>query len=177
MGLLVRMLERQKWEKDAIAQHGHTKTPADTITSDLKTSSNTLSLWKVEDSTAVLKGVLALAVVRNSITRLDIMIFEEQELIESGLDIKNTPENGHTPLEHFNDNHFDLVGMDYEKLGKLSGLIINNIGNASKCIRYDKAKIGDILYNGYINGDFLLEELNERLQKDLEKIIKKKQNV
>jgi hypothetical protein len=169
MGLLVRMLEKQKWEKIDLVQMGHTKTPADTITTDLKTSSNTLSLWRIEDDTEILKSVLALAVMRNKITRLDVMIFDETELIESGLEIQNTPENGDTPYEEFNQNHFDIIQMDYEKLGHLSELMIRKLKDDSKCIRYNKAKISEILYNGLVDGNYLFEALSESLQVDLKK--------
>jgi hypothetical protein len=175
MGLLVRMLEKQKWEKVNLIELGHIKTPADTITSDLKTASNTLSLWLVENMKDIPKGVLALAVSRNKITRLDVMIFEDHELTEKGLLFKNTPENGHCPIEVFNDNHFDLTEMDYEKIGKFSELIISKLDDKEKCIRFDKNQINEILYDGFMRGAFLLEALHESLQTDLRKVISKKQ--
>lgn len=177
MGILVRMIEKQKWEKVNLMELGYNKTPADTITSDLKTSSNTLSLWLIDSINDLVKGVLALAVVRNKITRLDVMIFEEHELVQNGLLFKCTPENGHCPVEEFNRNHFDIINMDYEKLGKLSDLIIANLSNEKKCLRFDKAQISNILYDGFINQVFSSGELNESLENELKKIIIKKQNL
>lgn len=176
MKLLIRMLEKQKWEKVNLIELGHTKTPADTITSELRTSSNTLSLWFINSMEELVKGVLALSVARNKITRLDVMILEEQELIENDLVVKNTPENGHSPYEEFNDNHYDLIELDYEKLGNFSRLIIANLNIQGKCIRFDKAQVSDILYQGYKDNLFELTDLNESLQTELTKVIAKKDN-
>ncbi|WP_322552033.1 hypothetical protein AAB109_11345 [Priestia megaterium] len=167
------MLERQKWEKPELPQTGHSKTPADTITSDLRTRSNTLSLWRIENKEDLTKAVLALAVGRNQITRLDVMILDQVEFEEADLTIEHTPENGHTPLENFHENHYDLIDMDYQKLGVLSQLIIDNVKNPEKCIRFEKSKMIEILYDAYINQEFEFEELSNGLQQDLLKAIKR----
>jgi hypothetical protein len=175
MGLLIRMIEKQKWEKVDLVQLGYKKTPGDTITTELKTSANTLSLWFVDNVSELFKAVLALAVGRNKITRLDIMIFEEYDLVQNGLIVENTPENGHCPIEEYNDFHYDIINLDFEKLGKISELIISNLNLTEKCIRFDKSKISDILYDAYSKGAFSLEELSESLVKDLKKVISRKE--
>ncbi|MGR9544827.1 hypothetical protein [Priestia megaterium] len=167
------MLERQKWQKEELSDTGHPKTPADTITSDLRTRYNTLSLWRIENREELTKAVLALAVGRNQITRLDVMILDQVEYEKIDLTIKHTPENGHTPLENFHENHYDLIDMDYQKLGLLSQLIIDNVNEPEKCIRFEKPKVAEILYDAYINQEFELEELDNGLQKDLLKTIKR----
>lgn len=35
------------------------------------------------------------------------MIFIDHELVQQGLIAENTPENGHTPLEDFNENQYE----------------------------------------------------------------------
>lgn len=172
MGLFVRMLEKQKWER--LIGVGHIKTPADTLQSELKTDSNNLSLWLVENDVDLTNAVLALAVARNKITRLDIFVTDQVDFEQRGLNTENTPKNGLSPYNSFNDNHYDLVNIDYEKLGILSQMIIDSVPNPKKVIRYGKGVIENILYQGYTEHKFDIEELSERLQEDIIKLIQKK---
>jgi hypothetical protein len=173
MGLLVRMLEKQKWEKINLVEAGLDRTPADTITSELRTRANSLSLWLINNIDELLNVVLALAVGRNQITRLDVMILDEQDFEQSGLSVNHTPENGLSPIHDINEFHYDLVNMDYEKLGHLSQLILENINDQNKCRRFDKSSIKKILYEGYTTQRFEIEELDEKLQEELIKVIKR----
>lgn len=175
MGYLVRMLERQKWENCSNVNDGHLNTPADTITADLKTRSNTLSLWSIDKLEDLSEAVLALAVGRNKITRLDVMILEETTLQAAGLEVKNTPENGHTPVTGFEKSHYDIVELNFEKLGELSKVIIDNIQDTSKCIRFSKGRVSEVLHEGYRENKFNLSNVDPKLEKEFVKFISRKQ--
>ena len=172
MGLFVRMLEKQKWER--LIELGHEKTPADTLQSELKTDSNNLSLWLAESNEELLEAVLALALARNKLTRLDILVLDQQEYKEMGFSTENTPENGLSAYNDFNNFHYDLIDLNYEKLGILSQMIIESVNNPDKVIRYNKGKIGDILYQGLMSQKFRIDELEGKLQEELRKLIEKK---
>jgi len=171
MGLFVRMIERQKWEKVNLSELGYAKTPSDTITSELRTHSNTLSLWFIENINLLSNAILAIALMRNKITRLDIIILDADEITSKDLKIVHSPQNGFSPFDDFNNFHYDIVEMDYEKLGVFSDLVISNIENKTKCFRYNKGDIGKILNEGYQNGFFNLDEIQISLKKELEKLI------
>lgn len=177
MSMMVRMLEKQKWASVNLSTEDHTKTPADAITSDLRTRSNTLSLWLINTRDELVNAVLALAVGRKQITRLDVMILEKDIIEEKGLTVVNSPESGLSPIEEYNDYHYDLIGMDYLKLGILSEIILDNLDNPENCIRFDKKDIGDIIYEGYKSKKFNIEELDAKLQGELLKVINRKENM
>lgn len=174
MGFFARMIERQKWER--LKTVGHTKTPADTLQSELKTDSNNLSLWLAESSGELSNAVLALAVARNKITRLDVLILDQQEYEQKGFTTVNSQENGLSAYTDFNEFHYDLVAIDYEKLGVLSQMIIDNTDNPEICKRYGKGDIEDILYQGLLDRKFNIEELNDNLKEKVIKLIEKKRN-
>lgn len=176
MSFFVRMLEKQKWEKINLTELGYNKTPADTITGDLRTVSNNLSLWSIETIDKLNDAILALAVMRNKLTRLDVLVIEENEIEEKGLEVVNTPENGKTPLIGFEEFHYDLVDLNYDKLGDFSQIIIENITDEGKCIRFPKGKIKELLYDGFQDNKFNVEELDDGLKKELQKIIDRKTN-
>lgn len=175
MGYLVRMLEKQKWDRVLTKGLTHSGTPADTITSDLKTFSNTLSLWYIEKEIDLSDAVVALAMSRNRITRLDVMIFEIDDFENNNLEIKNTPENGNCPIESFNTQHFDLIDLNYQKLGEVSKLIIEKLPDTTKCIRYEKSKIKELLYLSYSKQSFKLDEINDTLKEDFIKVLATKE--
>lgn len=177
MAYLVRMLERQKWEKLKESKEDIFTTPADTITSELRTKSNTLSLWLIKSLDELSGAVLALAVGRNRITRLDILLLDEDDFEKKGLSIVNSPDSGLSPYTGYNQFHYDLTDMDYEKLGLFSEIIIEKVDDGSKCIRFDKAKIGELLYEGYKKQFFYVEELDKSLQVELSKLIQKKERI
>lgn len=175
MTLFVRMLEKQKWDNKNLSELEHGRTPADTITGDLRTKSNTLSLWSIETKDKLNDAILALAVMRNQLARLDILIIEGIEIEEKGLEFENTPDNAKTPLTNFDEYHYDLINLTYDKLGSLSQLIIKNLTDTDKCIRYLRSEVAEVLYEGFQNQKFDLDDLDDKLKKDLLKVINRKE--
>lgn len=177
MSFFVRMLERQKWEKNNLSELGYSKTPADTITGDLRTVSNNLSLWSIETIDRLHDAILALAVMRNKLTRLDVLIIEKNKIEEKGLEVLNTPENGKTPLIGFEEFHYDLIDLNYDKLGDFSQIIIESVIDEELCIRFPKGEISKILYDGFQDKKFSLEELDDGLKEELEKVIARRKSL
>ena len=171
MNFLVRMLEKQKWEKINLVELGYNKTPADTLTGDLKTVSNSLSLWSIETLDKLNDAVLALALMRNQLTRLDVIVIEKDKIVSKDLEILNTHTNGKTPYIGFEKYHYDLINLNYEKLGVFSQIVIDNIADEEKCIRYPKNQVSTLLYEGFKNDKFDIHELDDRLKEDLQKVI------
>lgn len=174
MGCFVRMLEKQKWENNNLVDLGYNETPADTITGDLRTVSNKLSLWLIDSLDVLNDAILALALMRNKLTRLDIIMIDRIKIEQKGLEVLNTPENGKTPLINFDEYHYDVINLTYDKLGIFSQIIIDDVTNEEKCLRYTKGEISELLFEGYMNNRFKIDCLNEGLIKDLQKVIERK---
>lgn len=169
------MFQKQKWDFEKEIE-SPSQIPADPITADLKTHANTLSIWKVNDFTIeeINKSVLALALGRDSITRLDIFKIDEKEIEKNKMYVKNTPENGYTPLEGYEENHFDIMDLTLNNLGDMGIMILEKVKSADMCIRYTKRQISELLDSAFHNELFQIDDLNLKLQKEMKKMLNRK---
>ncbi|MBQ8901622.1 MAG: hypothetical protein IJY87_00970 [Bacilli bacterium] len=95
-----------------------------TIIKDFRTKDNTLSIWNLDDPKDV---VLALI---NPNYRLEDAFFvkiTKEELEANGLILNNN--KGNSIFEELNENHYDIVDVNYKTLGKVSKLILSALKN------------------------------------------------
>ena len=73
MQLLVRKINRAKWDQNNICEG---ESPSgDAITIDLRTKNNTLSIWEINSEDEIEDAVLALTVAGDTLNTIDIVIF------------------------------------------------------------------------------------------------------
>ena len=77
--MLVRMLNISKWDHDCIKQR---KQYYGDAISDLKCSQNTLSVWKADNLKEIEEAVLALALGREVIQKMAIVILDENNILD-----------------------------------------------------------------------------------------------
>lgn len=120
MTYFVRKFARAKWA-DAIENNLDLEDIcADAYTSCLRTSSNTLSIWKIDcdiNDKAKLKSeleqiVLAIVTSLDKIDRFQLIFFSENDL--SSLERKY--EDGNTPIQSLVSKHENLVNLTFSKL-------------------------------------------------------------
>ena len=101
--------------------------PADAITSDLRTTGNTLSWWLVENNKdqAVLVA-MAVAQSKEKFSTTRILMIPQEELTEN-FELENTEVE--TMITELKGCHYDMKNMDYEKIGKLGKLIYSRLKN------------------------------------------------
>lgn len=88
--------------------------PADTLTSDMRTSGNTLSVWDAENQE---DAVLAMMTNNNSrIERVDILYLDDLR----GVNIKSS--KGNTAVEDLIERHKDIEQLNYDSLGIVAGI-------------------------------------------------------
>lgn len=128
MTIYVRKISKAKWpsEEEILAKEFDAEiipsVRADALTSCLKTSQNTLSVWAVENSTdeEIEKAILAL--ITNAklerLNRIQVVYFSKEEVLSLGLPLEAS--DGDTVIESLSKLHNDLVDLNYEKLGKVS---------------------------------------------------------
>lgn len=160
-----RKISRGKWEK-ALELCGNNEDlnidffPADTLTSELRTSDNTLSIWRVNSLDDAV-----LAMMSNEHSSLEtIYILHTINLPESDFQIKNT--DGNTVVEDLIHNHVDIVNLNYSSIGKVAKFFLQKFqsGNYKK---YSPSDIKKILNTAIKNGRLKPEKLNDKVQKKL----------
>ncbi len=159
--LLARKVTKSKWDNQLDSSTGRRHIiSADTITSCLRTSGNTLSVWNVDD---IGDAVLALACVNTSLSSIDIIILEKDFFNNINIDVENIPAK--TPVEDLINKHCDIVDLDYDKLGIISKEIANKISeNASFITRYTKKTVTNIIKKAIQDKRITIDMLNEELQ-------------
>ncbi|MBN2384611.1 hypothetical protein JXQ70_17190 [bacterium] len=114
MVYFVRKITRAKWDINESLSTG--EIPADGVTFDLRTQSNSLSLWQLESpSDKEIKNIaIALATAATRVDRMDLTWIEEVKLSKSGITIHKS--DGRTPVESLKCNHVEIKNLDLERL-------------------------------------------------------------
>ena len=122
MPLLLRKIRKSKWYKnDSVLWLGENEIQADAL-GDVVTSSNTLSVWLVEDDKSNLEQVIiALASGCDNISHFDYALLNVDLLSNFGIKIET--KEGLTPYTRANQWHRDLVELTTNKLFKLAEAI------------------------------------------------------
>lgn len=173
MAYFIRMVGSAKWLKckdDKIKDIMDAS--ADTITSDLRTQLDTLSIWRVEtlSDEEINKILLALSLSRDSLTRLDIVIIEDQLLDGYGLEYHAAPETADTPYISVKQQHFDLIGLNYKQLGNFGNCILNTLENQDIFLKkISKKDLLNLWVESYQNYEFDLDTVSTKIRDEINK--------
>lgn len=174
MTIYVRKISKAKWpsEEEILAKEFDAEiipsVRADALTSCLKTSQNTLSVWAVENSTdeEIEKAILAL--ITNAklerLNRIQVVYFSKEEVLSLGLPLEAS--DGDTVIESLSKLHNDLVDLNYEKLGKVSQLIISSL-RLESVKTYNEKKLKTMLLKAIQEGVVDQKLLHPSLQSKL----------
>lgn len=127
MPLLVRRINRSKWyvtdDEGALLRD----ILADTLTGDLKTNRNCISLWEIVDESEIEKAVLALTSgsKQTDFSTIHVVMLMPEQLASAGLEIE--PSEGDTAISGLRNLHRDITNLRYSTLGVLSNCIIDSI--------------------------------------------------
>ena len=115
-GLLLRVVKGHKYN-----------TNADAITKCLSTDKDSLSCWEIEDESHVDQAILALITGsrQGAISTISYVLLQKQELYKKGLDVQISIPDADTAAESLKPLHRNIVGLNYESLGKVQDLIID----------------------------------------------------
>lgn len=160
MSYLVRKITMAKW---SITDEPN-PVNADAITQCLKTSGNTLSFWRVDSPDDIAQGVLAIAAANDRLDTIDIVLIDENQFLEKGIEIRETP--GNTVCADLVDTHRDLAELNIVHLGFVSEAIADQIrkGNTK---RYTLTKLRELIQNAIGSGQLSYDLLSEGIRKKI----------
>ncbi len=163
MPFLVRKIEISKWRQNDIVHDADVS--ADAITNSLRTTNNTLSTWRIEDSTAVEEAILAIAAQAEHLETIDVVKIDIEKIEKERLEIVSTP--GITPYKMFTNNHHDIVNLTYNSLGTVARLVIDCF-KARQEMRFTRGKLKLLLISGIRDGRVRLEDLKSSILEKLD---------
>ncbi len=160
--MLVRKITKSKWFQNDILNGAEVS--ADAITNCLKTTKNTLSVWRVDNEETIEEAVLAIVANQQYLETIDVVLLDEEYFLKYQIKIENT--EGNTIVEDLKNTHVDLIELDYNSLGKVAKHIIESINN-DKSKRFTLAKLREIIQRAIENKRLKLSDLHEGIQKKL----------
>lgn len=163
MTYLIRKISYPKWRPcESKAPEDY---DADAITSCIRTTNNTLSVWQTINpdltSDENKELITAIASIQQSLDLMDLVVLEEAELTQAGIDLVEIP--GESKIDAMNGHHRDLAGINYKKLGIVSQKIVNAVGQAGRYKRFTIAEVQD-LFLSYYGDNYLDSPLSERVK-------------
>ncbi|MEK7395812.1 MAG: hypothetical protein AAB116_02635 [Candidatus Poribacteria bacterium] len=165
MSIFVRKIDKAKWLQTDL--HQNIDYSADAITSCLRTTQNTLSVWEVESETDIDEAVLAIISgpkYGHPFETIDIVLMSPNYLKEQGINCRRT--NGSTLVDDLVEKHIDISNLTYKSLGMVAYHIVEKIKD-EKVVRRTKAKLMEILNQAIsrnrLNPDRLTDSIRETL--------------
>ncbi|MGM0986550.1 MAG: hypothetical protein ACQEXI_06125 [Pseudomonadota bacterium] len=171
MAYLVRKFHRPKWEPNKIVPKSVDELSADALTSCLRTSGNTLSVWKTESPEwGAFDDVLAaMFSTLDGPSRADIIVLKESELQQiEGIELEEN--EGKTPaVNEINAKHRDISNLRHSSITCVAKIFLEELakGQKAQVKRYsEKNTIKLVKYfidQGKIDKDQLTDRWLEKL--------------
>ncbi|GCC53700.1 hypothetical protein SanaruYs_39450 [Chryseotalea sanaruensis] len=162
MSYLVRKVNKAKWFQIDILKDDDVS--ADALTNCLKTTNNTLSVWRIDNEADLDSAILAIVANQDHLDTIDIVILEESSLEGYNINIVASP--GETPVASLISAHRDLSQLTFSKIHDIKNHIVERIRN-DKLKRYTVASLKKILNSAIERGLVKQEDLKESLRKKI----------
>lgn len=162
MPFVVRKIEYSKWTQRKILEGDQPS--ADAITNCMKTRSNTLSLWSIDEENETNEAILAIAAQLERLESIDILTIDPSLITNRGLSTQKCL--GLTPYESFKEKHLDVVDLDYKSLGLMAEVIIESIrqGRRKRVLLSD---LRTIISKGVDEGKIKRSDLKEKVREQI----------
>lgn len=161
----MRKISRGKWpEESRIAQATLEDIQADTVTNELKTDQNTLSLWEANNPEEIDDVFVALASNLDSIGTMCIVKIDEERL--RGFTIDN--QLGDTPAIEINAKHHNVTGLNYVNMGRVIQEIVGSLAD-NGLERRTKGQMRKLLVDAYKKGKLDMDKISEKLRDEIYK--------
>lgn len=166
LAILVRKIARAKWPDELC---GIDKLNGDAI-SDLRTTNNTISLWRVASEAELPSAMLALSASSKSskVENVSLVWFPEAAILERNIRLDSeTP--GDTVISDLASLHCDACEITYKSLGDLASVLMLELIQEKHYKRYSKAEVKKALVNAYkdkrISAEKCMPSLLDEIQK------------
>lgn len=109
-----------KWDGSKVVNRKDAYICGDAI-SDLRTTDNKLSVWKADTQEDINDAIVALALNRDSVSKLSYLLLEEEDLHKIEIKISDEQPGVAAGLDsQILTKHRDLIDLDYWRLGYLA---------------------------------------------------------
>lgn len=159
---LIRKVSLAKWKQSLAIGPDHIS--ADAVTACLRTSNNTLSVWKSDSDEEYPKALLALVASLTSIETIDVITLTAEELDSNNLILESSP--GETIAEDYKGLHRDIVDLDHAALKVVAELVKQKVSD-NQSTRLTKPILREMLKNAVKSGEVNPESLPDKVRVEL----------
>lgn len=164
MAYYIRKISPAKWpQKGKSVKVGEVR--ADAITGDIRTSEDTISLWRIEDIDELEQAVLALASAGDKAVTYNVLSIPEEMMEKYNLELKET--DGNTPVRELAKTHRDVVNVTYAGLGRFAQVIMEAL-EADKLHTITKKQVKNLIVTAYKAGKIDKDKLKDRMREEIE---------
>lgn len=147
--------------------------PADFIGQEMRTSQNTLSVWRCEslDEEGRRDAIKAALFASSEISATQFIVLDSDMLAAAG--IKTCDNAGKTAYKGLDHLHTDLCELTYEQIGKLLALYHETSRLAGRIPKIEKKEFQQIVLEAYESDCLDENAMNDHLQKAIQKLVLK----
>lgn len=145
--------------------------PADFVGQEMRTSQNTLSVWRCEslDEAGRHDAIVAALFASSEIVATQFIILDSEMLEAAG--IKTCDSEGITAYKGLNHLHTDLCELTYEKIGKLLSLYHEASCIKDRTPKIEKKEFQQIALDAYRSNCLDESIMQDHFQKAIQKLI------
>lgn len=153
-----------RWDGTTIVNRPDATIAGDVI-SDLRTQSNTLSVWCADSEEDINDAIVAMSLNRTEVSKMIALLLDEKDL--AAMQISSLSENpGKAPgaVDSIKKKHRDLVEIDYKRLGELADYMMKVVHDKERRIEISKPNLKKLLIKYKESNKIILDEMNTDLR-------------
>lgn len=136
--------------------------------SDLRTKDNELSVWKADTPNDIEDAIVALALGRDSVSKVAYFLLDEKELEKREIQVSDQNSGCAAGLdESILSKHRDLVELDYWRLGYLAQYMLALAENQINRRDYSRKAVKSLLEKYKAKNLISVDLMNQSLRREL----------
>ena len=156
-----------RWDGTTVVNREDATTAGDVI-SDLRTQSNTLSVWRADTPEDINDAIVAMSLNRTDISKMIALLLDEKDLSAMQIDFSDAiPGKAPGAVESIKKKHRDLLEIDYKRLGVLSDYMMKVVHDKDKRVEITKPNLKKLLIQYKEGNKIIPDEMNDELRDKL----------
>jgi len=156
-----------RWDGTTVVNREDATTAGDVI-SDLRTQSNTLSVWRADTPEDINDALVAMSLNRSDVSKMIALLLDEKDLSAMQIDFSDAiPGKAPGAVESIKNKHRDLLEIDYKRLGVLSDYMMKVVHDKDKRIEITKPNLKKLLIQYKDGNKIIPDEMNADLREKL----------
>ena len=156
-----------RWDGRTIVNRPDATVAGDVI-SDLRTQSNTLSVWRADSDEDINDAIVALSLNRTEVAKLSALLLDEEDLKTMKITYSDKyPGKAPGAIDSIKAKHRDLLEIDYKRLGELSDYMMKIVHDNVKLVEISKPQLKVLLQQYRDCNKIKVEDMNEDLRLNL----------